>query len=165
MDLTDSSSTATFVAAVLVVLGLVGVVVPALPGLVLVWLGIALWAFDRGDGAGWVVLALATAVLLVGTVVKYALPGRRLREAGVPGLTLFGGAALGIVLFFVIPVVGLFIGFVLGVYLAELLRLGSHAAAWPSSVRALKAAGLSILIELGAGLLATAVWLGGIALT
>jgi hypothetical protein len=58
-------------------------------------------------------------------------------------------------------VLGLFLGFVLGVYLAELLRLREHALAWPSTRHALRAVGWSILIELAAGLLATAVWITG----
>jgi hypothetical protein len=91
-------------------------------------------------------------------VVKYALPGRGLRTAGVPNRTLVVGGVLGVVGFFVVPVVGLVVGFVLGVYVAELQRLGSTAA-WPSTKAALKAVGLSILIELAAGLAATALWL------
>nr|WP_246210013.1 DUF456 domain-containing protein [Nocardioides piscis] len=63
--------------------------------------------------------------------------------------------------FFVIPVVGLFIGFVLGVYAAEHRRLGS-AAAWPATKHALKAVGLSILIELAAAMLAVATWIVGV---
>jgi uncharacterized protein len=35
----------------------------------------------------------------------------------------------------------------------------------PSTVHALKAVGLSMLIELGAGLLATAIWLTGVFIT
>jgi len=64
--------------------------------------------------------------------------------------------------FFVVPVVGLILGFVLGVYTAERVRLGSHATAWPSTMHALKAVGLSILIELAAGLLLAAAWLGAV---
>jgi hypothetical protein len=92
--------------------------------------------------------------------VKYALPGRGLRTAGVPSRTLIAGGLLGIVGFFVIPVVGLVVGFVLGVYLSELQRVGLDSA-WASTRAALKAAGLSLLIELGAGLLAAATWLVG----
>jgi len=62
--------------------------------------------------------------------------------------------------FFVIPVVGLLVGFVAGIYLAELLRVG-RARAWPSTGAALRAAGLSLLIELAAGLLAAVVWFVG----
>jgi uncharacterized protein YqgC (DUF456 family) len=65
---------------------------------------------------------------------------------------------LGLVGFFVVPVVGLLLGFVLGVYLAERGRLGQHQAAWTSTVVALKAAGVSMLIELLTGLLMAATW-------
>ncbi|HXV94488.1 MAG TPA: DUF456 domain-containing protein [Pseudonocardia sp.] len=152
----------TLVAALLVVVGLVGIVVPILPGLVLVIGGIAVWAIATGGAVGWTVLGVAVAVAVLGTVAKYLLPGRRMREAGVPGRTIAAGGVLGIVGFFVVPVVGLLLGFVLGVYLAELARLRDRTAAWPSTRGALAAVGWSILIELAAGLVATAVWIGGL---
>jgi hypothetical protein len=71
---------------------------------------------------------------------------------------------LGIVGFFVIPVVGLVIGFVLGVYLAEHRRVGP-AAAWPSTREALRAVGVSILIELAAGVVAALAWVAGVVAT
>ena len=48
-----------------------------------------------------------------------------------------------------------------GVWLAEAARLDT-ARAWPSTKAAVGAVGLSILIELAAGLLATAVFIGGV---
>jgi len=62
--------------------------------------------------------------------------------------------------FFVIPVVGLLVGFVLGVYLSELQRVGRRGA-WPATKAAVKAVGLSMLIELTAAMAAAAVWLAG----
>jgi uncharacterized protein YqgC (DUF456 family) len=143
---------------------LAGIVVPVLPGLLLVWAGVAVWSFSQHDPLAWTVFALATLVIAAGALVKYLIPGRRLRDAGVPWRTLLVGAILGIVGFFVIPLVGLPLGFVLGVYLSELVRLGSQAEAWPSTRRALAAVGLSILIELGVALLATAIWMTGVVL-
>ena len=137
---------------------------PVLPGLLLVWGGIALWSFERHDTLAWTVFALSTLVIAAGALVKYLVPGRRLRDAGVPWRSLLVGAILGIVGFFVVPVVGLPLGFVLGIYIAELVRLGSQAEAWPSTRRALAAVGLSILIELGVALLATAIWVTGVVL-
>ena len=46
--------------------------------------------------------------------------------------------------------------------LAERVRLGAHDRAWPSTVHALKAIGLSILIELAAGLLMAGAWLAAL---
>jgi uncharacterized protein YqgC (DUF456 family) len=143
-----------------VLVGLVGIVVPVLPGSILILGAVLVWAAASATAVGWVVFALVTTLLVVGGVVKYALPGRGLRTAGVPSRTLIAGGLLGIVGFFVIPVVGLVVGFVLGVYLSELQRVGLDSA-WPSTRAALKAAGLSLLIELAAGLLAAATWLVG----
>jgi uncharacterized protein YqgC (DUF456 family) len=154
----------TVLAAVLVVVGIVGIALPILPGLVLVVAGVGVWAVGRADVVAWTVLGIVVAIVLVGSVVKYLVPGRRLRDSGVPGRTIAAGAVLGVVGFFVIPVVGLFIGFVLGIYLAELARLGGHEAAWPSTRRALAAVGWSIVIEMATGLLAAAVWVGALIL-
>jgi uncharacterized membrane protein len=84
-----------------------------------------------------------------------------MRAAGVPTRTTLVGVALGVVGFFLIPVLGLVIGFVAGVYLAELARLGSASAARPSTRQAVKAAALSYGIELAAGLAMALIWLDG----
>lgn len=149
------------VVGLVIVVGLVGVVVPVLPGLVLILGAVLVWSLERQDAIGWAVLAVVAVAFAVGQVVKYLLPGRRLRDAGVPSSTMLAAVGLGIVGFFVIPVVGVFVGFVLGVYLAERMRLGSHAAAWPSTTQALRAAGWSVLIELATGLLMAVTWLVG----
>ncbi len=150
--------------ALAIAVGIVGVVVPLLPGSLLVLGAILVWSIYEGGGTAWAVFALAAIVIGLGVVVKYAVPGRRLKEVGIPGSTMALGAVLGVVGFFVIPVVGLPLGFVLGVYLAELSRVGGSAA-WPATVHALKAVGLSLLIEFTASLLAAAVWVTGVVLT
>jgi len=150
--------------ALAIAIGLVGILVPVLPGSVLILGAVLGWAAYVGGATAWTVFAVVAAVLLAGTVVKFLIPNRRLKDAGVPASTQWIGAALGVVGFFVVPVVGLFLGFVLGVYLAELRRVGG-ADAWPSTKHALRAAGLSILIELAAGLTATFVWVAGVLTT
>lgn len=141
-----------FLVAIAILVGLVGIVVAAIPGLILIWAAVLVWALVEQTVTGWFVLGLATVLTVIGQVVKYAIPGRHLREAGIPRRSVLAGAVLSIVGFFVIPIVGFIIGFVLGVYLSERYRLGTHIRAWPSTKQAMRAAGLSILIELVAGL-------------
>ncbi|MEO8519631.1 MAG: DUF456 domain-containing protein, partial [Dermatophilaceae bacterium] len=149
----------TVVVGLIMVVGLVGIAVPVLPGLLLVWAGVLLWASQSGTLAGWVVLGIATTLAVCGLVLEYVVPGRRLRTAGVRTSSTVAGAVLAVVGFFVLPVVGAFLGFVLGIYLAERVRLGGHAAAWTSTKHALRAIGLSMGIELATGLAITATWL------
>jgi uncharacterized protein len=153
-----------FAVALAIAVGVVGVIVPLLPGSLLVLGAILVWAWQIGEPTGWAVFAVAALVIALGSIVKYVVPGRRLKDKGVPNSTLFLGGALGVVGFFVIPVVGLLVGFVLGVYLAELRRVGSRDA-WPATWHALKAVGLSMLIEFTACLLAAAAWAVGVVVT
>lgn len=151
--------------AVAIAVGLLGILVPLLPGTLLVWAAIAVWAALEGTTVSWAVLGVVTAVLGVGLLVKYLWPARRMRAADVSGRTLAAGAVLGIVGFFVIPVVGLVIGFVLGVYLAELITQRDPGRAWTATGHAAKGAALSAGVELAAGLLATVVWVAGLVMT
>lgn len=148
----------TLLAGLMIVVGLVGIVVPVLPGLLLIWAAVVVWALERQDTIGWTALGAASVIAAVGQVAKYLVPGRRLREAGVPWWTLAAGTVLGILGFFLVPVVGLPLGFVLGIYLAEAARAGGFARAWPATRSALAAVGWSILIELATGLLITVVF-------
>jgi hypothetical protein len=101
-------------------------------------------------------------VLAAGTVAKYVLPGRSLKQAGAPTSTLVLGGIGAIAGFFLIPVVGLPIGAVVGIYLGELRRLSDSRAAWRSTVATAKAIGVGMLIELGAGMMAVGIWLAAV---
>jgi uncharacterized protein YqgC (DUF456 family) len=156
------NSVATFLIGVAIFVGIAGIVVPILPGALLSLAAILVWALEEQSPTGWTVLAVAAVLIGASQVVKYVVPERRLRESGVPRRSMFVGVVLGIVGFFVIPVVGMFVGFPLGVYLSERQRLGAHAHAWTSTKHALRATGLSILIEFIGASLAAAVWLAAV---
>ena len=151
--------------AVAIAVGLVGVLVPLLPGTLLVYAAIAVWAFVEQNTVGWVVLGVVTAVLGASLLIKYLWPVKRMRAADVSPATLAAGAVVGVIGFFVIPVLGLLIGFVLGVYLAELAHRRDQRRAWASTVHAVKGAALSVGVELAGGMLATAAWVIGVVLT
>ena len=85
-----------------------------------------------------------------------------MRAADVGNRTLAAGAVLAVVGFFVIPVAGLLVGFVLGVFLAELAQRRDRRRAWASTVHAVKGVALSVGVELGAALVAATVWAVGV---
>jgi hypothetical protein len=61
----------------------------------------------------------------------------------------------------VVPVVGLILGFILGLWLAERVRLGPGQA-WPSTKSALGAVGLAMLVEFAAALAVAVIWVFGL---
>ena len=149
--------------ALAIAVGLIGIVVPLLPGILLVYGAILGWAVVEHNVTSWVTLAVVTVLIGATTLIKYMWPMRRIRAADVGTGTLLVGAVLGIIGFFVIPVLGLVIGFVLGVFLAELANRRDQKAAWTSTVHALKGVALSVGVELAGALLATVAWVAAVA--
>ena len=159
-----SSSGQLLVGAVMVV-GVVGVVVPVLPGLLLAWAAGLLWVWQDGGGPVRVAVGVVlTALLVAGTGAKYVLPART-AGAGAPRSTLLAGVAGAVAGFVLIPVAGVVVGGVGAVYLAELRRLHDGRAAGRSTWVVLKAVGLGMLVELTAAVLMLATWLLGVWVT
>jgi uncharacterized protein YqgC (DUF456 family) len=148
--------------AVAMLIGLVGVVVPAVPGLLLIWAAGLAWALlEPGGWARWVVMAVMTALAFVGVVVATVLPARRASTAGVPRWVLVAGAVGIIVGFFAIPVVGALLGGPIAIFLAERARLGDSAAARRTTVQVLKGFGVGMALQLVAGVAMIGVWAVG----
>jgi len=144
--------------AAIMVVGLLGVVVQVLPGTVLVLGAILLWATEAQNITAWVVLGVAVLAAVAAWIGKYLLAGRGLKKAEVPNRSLVVGGVLGVVGFFAIPVIGLPLLFVLGVYLAEQLRLRDRHRAWRSTKAAIRATGVTILVELAGAMVAVGAW-------
>ena len=154
-----------WVPAVLIVIGMVGIVIPVIPGLLLCLAAVFVWAFDTKSTLGWWVFGVCAALYLAGLALQYAVPGRRMREAGVRRSTLVLAVLLAVVGFFVIPVIGAAIGFVGGIFLVELGHSHDRSAAWASTRAALKAVFLSMGIELLAALAIAVTWVVGVLLS
>lgn len=148
--------------ALMMLVGIVGIVVPVLPGLLLVWAGALLWAIESQSTTGWVVLGLATGLYAAGLVAQYLLPGRRMKAAGVETLTIALALVAAVVGFFVIPVIGAPIAFVGAIYAVERVKYRDHARARVATGQALRAVALNIGIELMTALLIMTTWAVGV---
>lgn len=122
---------------ILMTLGLIGIVVPLLPGLPLLWLGAFVWAW--GDGfqqIGWPTLVALGLVVALGIVVDLFLASAMSRRAGVSWRAIGGavlGGLLGGIFLTWIPVLGTIagalIGAVAGMWIVEYRIRGDSEAA------------------------------------
>lgn len=107
-------------AALMILIGLAGIVLPALPGVVLVWGGILVAAFADGFlNVGWGVLAVCTALMLIALLVDLVAGVLGAKRLNAHWLALVG-AGIGTVL-------GLFTGLI-GLLFMPLL--GAIAGEW-----------------------------------
>ena len=151
-----------FVPPLLIVVGLLGIVVPVLPGLLLVLGGVLLWASLTGTGLAWGLFAACVLVAVAGWSLQYLVPGRRMKERGVPTSTLFLAVVAAVVGFFAIPVVGALLFFVGAIFLAESARTRDRGVAWTRTRHAIVAVAQSVGIELLAALVIAAIYVVGV---
>lgn len=151
------------IAGIVIAVGLIGIVVVLVPGLPLETIAVVLWAFEDGTTVGAVAAVASVLIALAVTALKYLRPGRKLREAGVSRTLLLLAVVAGVIGFFLIPVIGGPLLFVVAVYLLQRSRVGPQRAGHATRV-ALNAIALSIGIELAGGFVIAALWLGAVLL-
>lgn len=124
-------------AYVLIVAGVAGAVVPVLPGPMLIWLGVLVWAWADGFvNIGWGVLAILAVLALIAWGSDLVLTTVISRRAGASWRAILGaviGGLIGAGLLSAVPLLGTVLGALLGaiggMWLVEYYLKGStHAA-------------------------------------
>jgi uncharacterized protein YqgC (DUF456 family) len=157
---------------VLILLGLVGAILPLLPGPLLIWLGALVWAW--GDGfvrVNWVLLAVLGVLAALAWASDILLTTAMSRRTGVSWKAIGGaivGGILGGILLVEIPIIGTLFGALVGAMLGMLavewfdkrnLRQALRAT-WGYLVSSLLASALEIVIAgVMVGIFVWQVWL------
>lgn len=120
------------------IVGLLGLIVPVFPGLVIMWLGTLVYAIIQSaagnmTGWKWFLFAIITLLMIAGSVVDNIIIARKMRDKYIPWSSILWAFAAGVVasLFFT-PLVGL-IAAPAGLFLAESSRLKNREAAIDST--------------------------------
>jgi uncharacterized protein YqgC (DUF456 family) len=127
----------TFTLFVLIV-GLLGLILPIFPGLVIMWIGTVLYALIQNaagqmTGWDWVLFGLITVLMILGSVVDNLIIARKMRTKYIPWSSiLFAFGASIIASIFFTPIIGL-IAAPAGLFLAETSRLKDRDAALDST--------------------------------
>lgn len=143
-----------------IVIGVVGTIVPLLPGLTLVWLATLAWGLLTSFGAGGVVaMTIITILFGAGIYLGLRIPQK---SAAAQGLSIRGtifGVVLAIGVGIVIPVIGIPVGFVLGVWIVRIADTGDARAAFDSALATTAALIKASAAQFGIGVAMGVVWL------
>jgi uncharacterized protein YqgC (DUF456 family) len=120
------------------IVGLLGLIVPVFPGLVIMWLGTLVYAIIQSaagnmTGWKWFLFAIITLLMITGSVVDNIIIARKMRDKYIPWSSILWAFAAGVVasLFFT-PLIGL-VAAPAGLFLAESTRLKNREAAIDST--------------------------------
>lgn len=151
---------ALVVTFLLMLIGLIGTVLPVIPGTILIFAGALLYALvDQFQAVGWptlIVLGVLTAVATTADIWASSI-GARIGGASVWSVII--GLLAGLAGFVVFNLAGAIIGAVLGVLLTELVRLGDWRQALKAGSGWLAGWVLSTVVQLGVGLIMLAIFI------
>jgi len=153
----------TVAAGILLVVAAIGTIVPVLPGSLLAVITLVVWAALIGSPVAWAAAATGALIATAGWSAGTVLTGRKLRQQQVPKGSIATAVVCAVVGMFLIPWVGLFVGFGVGLLAAEFARRKDFHAALDSTVETLKATGIGVLVEFALVCLAGLVWTIGVA--
>lgn len=141
-------------------IGLIGIIIPIMPGIFLIWLGVLVYAW-RDDFTN---LSLAT-FLFISVLVLFAgsselwLPMFGARKSGASKRTILTGLVGAIIGSFLIPLLGTIIGYVVGVLLGEYHKRRDWNAAWQASKGSLAGWGIATVLQILTGILVIVIFL------
>jgi uncharacterized protein YqgC (DUF456 family) len=104
--------------------GVVGLIIPILPGLVIIWLAGLVYGILSGfTTAGWILFGLMTLLMAVGSVVDNVIMGASARQKGASWLAIGVSMLLAVVGSILLPPFGGLILALLGLFGLEFWRL------------------------------------------
>lgn len=151
------------VVIILFIIGVIGIIVPLLPGILLIWGGILFYAvaIDQFTLISPWLFGLITIIALLAGTADLWLAAVGAKKTGASWVALLLGVVGAIAGTFLIPVplLGTLAGYALGILLGEYLRLRDWRAAWRAGLGGLAGWGIGTALQLAGGLLLIALFL------
>lgn len=141
------------IAVVFMLIGVVGIVVPILPGTLLVWLTLLgyAWATDFEIIRPWM-FAILTLLALVTGLANIWLPYLGAKKTGAAKRAIFLGFIGAIIGTIVLPLIGTVVGYAIGIIVGELLKHRDLRVALKASLGGIAGWGIATVIELAGAL-------------
>jgi uncharacterized protein YqgC (DUF456 family) len=151
---------AFWIALVIMLVGLLGLVIPIFPGIIVIWLAALVYGLVTGFyPLAWILFAVITVLFLVGVTIDNILMNAKARQAGAAWSSLILGIIAGILGTILLPPFGGIIATPLVVLLLEYLRRRNLQQAWIALRGLLIGWGASFMVRFFIGLVMISLWL------
>ena len=145
--------------SLIMLVGVVGTVLPIIPGTILIFAGALLYALVEGfQAVGWPTLVVLGILAAVATTADLWASSIGAKLGGARGWSVLIGLVGGLVGLVVFNLPGAIIGAVLGVLLTEIVRVGNWRLALKAGSGWAIGWALSTVVQLGVGLIMVAIF-------
>lgn len=148
-----------FLVLFVMLVGLIGLLIPVLPGTVIIWMAALGYGLYSGFGTtGWIIFGILSVIMILSTVMDNLMVGAKTLQGGAALSSVVLGILAGVLFTILVPPFGGLVAAPLTIFLLEYRRSGS----WEQARQAVKnltiGMGLSWVVRLGMGLLMVVLW-------
>ena len=143
--------------------GLLGLVIPIFPGLIIMWIGTLVYAIIQSlngnmTWVGWLIFALITLLAIVGNIVDNIIIAKHMRDKDVPWSSIILSYAAGIIVSLIFTPLAGMVASPVGLFLAEWRRVKDRQVALNNTKAWLTGWGWSFLAMFGIGVVMILLW-------
>ncbi len=140
------------IAILFMIIGLIGVIIPVLPGTILIWLVVVVYALFAGvDSMGWSAFIILNLMgLFTGTAVLW-LPFLGAKTTGASKRSMMLGAVGLIIGTIIMPLIGTVVGYGLGILLGEYHKQQDWNKAIHAALGGVAGWGIATIMQFGGG--------------
>jgi uncharacterized protein YqgC (DUF456 family) len=141
------------------IMGLVGLIIPIFPGLVIIWLGGLAYGIITGfEFPAWLIFLFITLIMIAGSLLDNFIMGKQAYKQGASWLSIVLALLFGIVGTFIVPIIGGFIGAVLALFIAEWIRRKNWRGALTATSGLAIGCGWAVIARIGLGIVMIILW-------
>ena len=157
MNLSDSLLNIVILLTMLV--GLLGLIIPIFPGLVIIWIGSLAYVLKTGfEFPAWLMFSILTVIMIVGSLLDNFVMGKQAHKQGASWLSIVLAILFGIVGAFIIPIIGGFLGAILALFIAEWIRRKNWRDAINATTGLAIGCGWAVVLRFILGVVMIALW-------
>lgn len=139
--------------------GLFSLLIPVLPGLVIIWVPALIYGLVTGfNWVSGIFFAVITLLMIAGSLVDNVIMGAKAREQGASWLAIGVALAAGVAGSLIFPPFGGLIAALIGLFAVELFRLGDLQKAVASTRSMAIGCGWAAVVRFGMGLVMILLW-------
>jgi uncharacterized protein YqgC (DUF456 family) len=155
----DSDLIAAGITLVVMLIGLFGLIIPILPGLVIIWVAALGYGLFAGfETHGWIIFAIISVLLIVGELAEHVLMGTMVHKEGAPWWVVLIVLVVAIAGNLIFPVLGGILAGLLALFGIEWLRLKEAEKALASSKGLLVGFAWGFVVRFATGLAMIGSW-------
>jgi len=146
---------------IFMLIGLVGLIVPIFPGLIVIWLAALIYGIAAGNFGlkGWIIFILITLLAVFGSIVDNIFMGAKARQSGAAWISIWVSNLAGIIFSLAFtPLIGL-LAAPLGLFISEWI----HRKNWRPALNTVRAMlvgwGWSFVSRFAIGIAMTGLWM------